>query len=182
MYFRPETYADEFFGKHGFAATPRAAVEHLSRAPKLKGFRILDLSRPRSVAGVIAELCRGFEFRLLHIAEHSVFPSSENLHLYYTLRRANGDTQMLAEAPVHHFEHYESAEIASYLELALSNVWGGIFYAVYNRYFVFSHDEWAYAFVPLDEARFLEECLGADRIAYKAAPRRISLVTQRDAE
>jgi hypothetical protein len=182
MYFRPETYADEFFGKHGFAATPRGAVEHLSRASKLKGFRILDLSRPRQVARVVADLCRGFEFRLLHIAEHSTFPSSENLHLYYTLRRANGDMQMLDEAPVHRFEHYETAEIESYLELALSNIWGGIFYAVYQRYFVFSHDEWAYAFVPLEEAHFLQERLGAYRIAYKAAPRRISLVNQSDAD
>ena len=182
MHFRAATYADELFAKHGFAAPPRAAVEYLSAAPKLKGFRILDLSRPRSVARVIAELCRGFEFRLLHIAEHGTFPPSENLHLYYTLRRANGDTQMLAEAPAHRFEHYETAEISSYLELALSNVWGGIFYAVYQRYFVFSHDEWAYAFAPLEEAQFLEERLRAHRISFKAAQRRISLVNQPEAK
>src|SRR5438552_16817824 len=38
---------------------------------------------------------------LLWITGYGIWPSSENLHLYYRLRESYGDRRLLAEAPAH---------------------------------------------------------------------------------
>jgi hypothetical protein len=66
----------------------------------------------------------------------------ENLHLYYRLRQSYGDHRLLHEAPGHYFLDYESADLRSFLEVAILCGWDVHLLPVmgYARAFV-SHDE-----------------------------------------
>jgi hypothetical protein len=79
---------------------------------------------------------------LLFITEWGIWPSSENWHLYYTLRRTYGDLRLLHEAPGHLFLEHETEDLASFLQLSMLNGWGG--YVLTDANYVnafFSHDE-----------------------------------------
>jgi hypothetical protein len=80
---------------------------------------------------------------LLWITEWGIWPSSENWHLYYKLRQAYGDYWLLQEAPGHLFLEHEAEDLASFLQVALLNGWGG--YVLPQANYVnafFSHDEY----------------------------------------
>ena len=79
---------------------------------------------------------------LLYITEWGIW--SENLlHLYYRLRQSYDDHRLLAEAPGHLFLQYEMEDLASFLQIAMLNGWGGyiLTQADYVNAF-FSHDEY----------------------------------------
>ena len=78
---------------------------------------------------------------LVWITEWSIWASSENWHLYYRLRRSYGDLRLLHEAPGHLFLGHESEDLASLLQIAMLNGWGGyvLTQADYVNAF-FSHD------------------------------------------
>ena len=88
---------------------------------------------------------------LLWITEWGIWPSSENWHLYYKLRQSYGDIQLLDEAPGHLFLKHESEDLASFLQLAMQNGWGGYLLteADYVNVF-FSHDEYFDFFATVD--------------------------------
>ncbi len=78
---------------------------------------------------------------LLWITEWGIW--TENWHLYYKLRQSYGDRQLLHECPGHFFLDYESEDLASFLQLAMLNGWGG--YVLTNANYTnafFSHDEY----------------------------------------
>jgi hypothetical protein len=80
---------------------------------------------------------------LLWMTEWGIWPSSENWHLYYKLRQSQGDHRLLQDAPGHLFLDFESEDLASYLQLAMLNGWGG--YLLTEANYVnafFSHDEY----------------------------------------
>jgi hypothetical protein len=88
---------------------------------------------------------------LLWITEWGIWPSSENWHLYYKLRQSYGDKRLLEDAPGHLFLKHESEDLASFLQLAILNGWGG--YLLTEADFVnvfFSHDEHFDFFAGLD--------------------------------
>ncbi len=88
---------------------------------------------------------------LLFITEWSIWPSSENWHLYYKLRRTYGDNRQLHEAPGHLFLEHETEDLASFLQLSMLNGWGG--YVLTEANYVnafFSHDEYADFFANTD--------------------------------
>src|SRR5262249_6209516 len=62
---------------------------------------------------------------LLWMTEWGIWPSSENWHLYYRLRQSYGDLRLLDEAPGHLFLEHEAEDLASFLQLAMLNGWGG---------------------------------------------------------
>ena len=80
---------------------------------------------------------------LLWISEWGIWPNSENWHIYYKLRQSYGDQQLLADAPGHLFLGHETEDLASFLQLAMLNGWGGymLTQADYVNAF-FSHDEY----------------------------------------
>lgn len=61
---------------------------------------------------------------LASVFEYGVWPSSENLHLYYTWRRSQGDHNLLEDAPGHVFLKHEMADLATLLQLAFLFGWG----------------------------------------------------------
>jgi len=89
---------------------------------------------------------------LLWITEWGIWGSSENWHLYYKLRQSYGDCRLLHEAPGHLFLGHESEDLASFLQIAMLNGWGGyvLTHANYVNAF-FSHDEYIDFFAALDE-------------------------------
>jgi hypothetical protein len=72
-----------------------------------------------------------------------VWPSSENLDIFDSYRRAKGVTRSLGEAPVHIFNSSSEDSFVGILCLALYFVWDG---AVFDRegkcLIEISHDEW----------------------------------------
>jgi len=57
------------------------------------------------------------------VTDFGIFPSNENLHLYYRLRQSYGDLRLLREATGHLFQEYEDADLASFLQLGIVNGW-----------------------------------------------------------
>lgn len=88
---------------------------------------------------------------LLWLTEWSIWPSSENWHLYYTLRHSYGDQRLLHEAPGHLFLEHESEDLAPFAQVAMLNGWGGyiLTHANYVNVF-FSHDEYIDFFAKSD--------------------------------
>ena len=97
---------------------------------------------------------------LLWITEWGIWESSENWHLYYKLRQTYGDQRLLSEAPGHLFLEYETEDMASFLQVAMLNGWGG--YILTGANYVnafFSQDEFIDFFG--DENANLEEVRAA---------------------
>jgi len=89
---------------------------------------------------------------LLLITEWGIWPSSENWHLYYKLRHSCGDYRLLDEAPRHLFLGHETEDLATFLQLAMLNGWGG--YVLTGANYVnlfFSHDEYINFYADIDE-------------------------------
>ena len=83
------------------------------------------------------------EGALLWITEWGIWPSSENWHLYDRLRHTYGDLCQLHEAPGHLFMDYEAEDLASFLQIAMLNGWGGYLLTTRNDVNAFfSHDEY----------------------------------------
>ena len=89
---------------------------------------------------------------LLWVIEWGIWPSSENWHLYYRLRQSYQDQRLLDEAPGHLFLEHEAEDLASFLQVAMLNGWGGylLTQADYVNAF-FSHDEFIDFFADRDE-------------------------------
>jgi len=60
---------------------------------------------------------------LLWITAWGIWPSSENLHLYYRLRETYGDRRLLEDAPGHLFLEHERTDLVSYLQLGITFGW-----------------------------------------------------------
>lgn len=88
---------------------------------------------------------------LLWMTEWGIWGSSENWHLYYKLRHAYKDQGLLDEAPGHLFLEHETEDLASFLQIAMLNGWGGYILtgADYVNAF-FSHDEYIDFFAGLE--------------------------------
>jgi hypothetical protein len=102
---------------------------------------------------------------LLWITEWGIWPSSENWHLYYKLRQSYADQRLLEQAPGHLFLKHEMEDLASFLQLAMLNGWGGyvLTEADYVNIF-FSHDEY-FDFFAADERNLedVRQIFGGDR-------------------
>lgn len=72
-----------------------------------------------------------------------IFPSNENLHLFYRFRQTYGDQRLLREAPGHLCLNYEGAEVVTLVHLGMLFGWDLhlIPMSGHARAFV-SHDEW----------------------------------------
>jgi hypothetical protein len=114
-----------------------------------KGLEKVGFSYPKEPYGIFVTahwFAHSFMYRspvLLWITEWGIWPPSENWHLYYKLRQAAGDFQLLHEAPGHLFLEHEIEDLASFVQVAMLNGWGGyiLTQADYVNAF-FSHDEY----------------------------------------
>ncbi len=74
---------------------------------------------------------------MLWIIDFGIWPSSENMHLYYRLRQSYKDYRLLNEAPGHFFLSYEGTDLITFLQFALEAGWGGFLFGTpdYTRVF-----------------------------------------------
>jgi hypothetical protein len=116
-------------------------------------------TEPHRVFGIAHWIASNLCYRepaLLWISEWGIWPSTENWHLYYRLRQSYGDHRLLHEAPGHLFMNYELEDLATMLEVAMLNGWGGYVLTQANYVNVFfSHDEYV-DFLAKDEVLLAE--------------------------
>jgi hypothetical protein len=136
--------------------------------PAVRSLRIAYPPKPHAVFGLARCIATSITYReptLLWVTEWGIWPSSENWHLYYRLRQSFGDLRLLHEAPGHLFLEHEAEDLASYLQLAMLNGWGG--YVLTHANLVnafFSHDEYIDFFAEQESALFeVREALKFDR-------------------
>ncbi len=80
---------------------------------------------------------------MLWISPFGVWPSSQNLELFYGYRRSFGEVRSLSEAPYHRYGAADSLVIECLIDMILYFVWDAILIDTQNRTAVqFSHDEW----------------------------------------
>ncbi len=80
---------------------------------------------------------------LVWVTDSEIFPSNENLHLFYRLRQTYGDTRLLDEAPGHLCLDHESTEVVTLVYLGMLFGW--------DLHLIPSPDAYARAFVCHDE-------------------------------
>jgi len=102
---------------------------------------------------------------LLWINKWGIWPSGENWHLYYKLSQAYSEPRLLHEAPGHLFLEHEAEDLASFLQAAMLNGWGG--YVLTEADYVnafFSHDSYIDFFAENDQSLAdIRKALGSGR-------------------
>lgn len=79
---------------------------------------------------------------LLWITEFGVWPSAENLHLYYRLRESYGERRLLHEAPAQLCQKHEREDLATLIWLALLFGWDAYVLPDSDHLAIyFNHDE-----------------------------------------
>ena len=113
--------------------------------PDMRAERVVYPEKPHGILSLAHWIATSLPYRmptLLWITEWGIWPSSENWHLYYKLRQTYGDYRLLHEAPGHLFLEHEAEDLASFLQLALLNGWGGYVLPQADSVSAFfSHDE-----------------------------------------
>lgn len=95
------------------------------------------------LAKQVASLFHDFQAALMWVTDYGIWPSSENQHLYYRLRRAAGDSGTLRDAPGHLFVKNEQDDFVTFVHLALEFGWGvNILAKPTYRWVHASHDGW----------------------------------------
>ena len=136
--------------------------------PDIKTERISYPSEPHRFYYVASWIAQTLTYRmptLLWITEWGIWPSSENWHAYYKLRNAYHDHRLLHEAPGHLFLEHETEDLATFLQLAMLNGWGG-YILTHANYFnaFFSHDEFIDFYAsPGNDLSEIKQALGDNR-------------------
>lgn len=95
---------------------------------------------------------------LLWIHEYGIWPSREDLNLYYRLRRSFGNFSHLRNEPGHLFLGHEKSDLATYLSLVIQYGWGAhVVPAPCCGYFYVSHDGWALMHSGQQQQRIISE-------------------------
>jgi hypothetical protein len=131
----------------GYEIVIDAKANTIARTPPFPHRLRIDFrdqrARSYALAGRVVDWQGPFETCVMLVTEHGIWPSSENLHLYYAIRRSYGDRRVLTEAPGHVFLKHEKAELVTFLDLAVQFGWGClIFKYPQDACLCLSHDEW----------------------------------------
>ena len=136
--------------------------------PETQVERIKYPTEPHRIFSIAHWIATNLTYRmptLLWITEWDIWPSSENLHLYYRLRNSYGDLRLLHEAPGHLLLGHELEDLTSFFQIAMLNGWGG--YVLTQANYVnafFSHDEYIDFFAKPDgNLQEVREELGSNK-------------------
>jgi len=81
-------------------------------------------------------------------SEYGIWPSSENLHLYYQLRKSAGELSKIYEKPCLLLNHQDEEWAVSFIQLAIEFGWDVIVISFEaNRTYHVSHDEYIDSYV-----------------------------------
>jgi len=119
--------------------------DHPDRQPRLRPLRFAlpqPAHRLYALSSSIAARITPGDSCLLWITEFGVWPSNENMHLYYRLRESYGDRRLMHEAPAHLCLQHETADLITLLQLTLLFGWDAYLLPRSDHLAVFcSHDE-----------------------------------------
>jgi hypothetical protein len=145
MFFEIKAKSLELARLAGFdEARLESITERDYRSPNLVHVHFENLvGRSYVLAQRIASWLAPPSWCLFYLTEYGIWPSSENLHLYYRLRQSYGDNRPLPEAPGHYFLRHETADLVTFIDLALQFGWGGhLFPGLDDKRMFLSHDGW----------------------------------------
>lgn len=101
---------------------------------------------PIALAKTFVAWLGDFSDCLLWVCEFGIWPSREDLNVYYRLRASYGDLRQLSEASGHLFFTHERSDIGSFLSLAIQFGWGAhVLTGPSWTYMFLSHDGWMLA-------------------------------------
>jgi hypothetical protein len=145
MFFRTASECRDFAKLLAYDARP--SENQLTRLDaNTEAVRIVFADRRRSsyaLARNFASWFGTFGQCVLWITEYGIWPSSENMHLYYRLRNSYGDHRLLAEAPGHLFLSHENNELVTFLDFTIQFGWGAFLLGTGASVDItISHDEW----------------------------------------
>lgn len=129
----------------------------------------LNWSRLAWFANFTRSFLEPYDECLLWVTLHGVWSSSENWHLFYRLRETYGERRPLHQAPGHLFLDHESADLATFIGLALQFGWD--FHLLpapaYATAFI-SHDEFMHLY-PRHQQAFdsAKQSLDAAQLSYE---------------
>jgi hypothetical protein len=116
----------------------------------------VDSGRKTALARLLSNLFLRDCSVLLYVSGWGVWPSSENLDLFYGYRRSSGERRTLREAPAHLFEPTDVDTFVSVLSMVLFFLWDAWISDVEGKTLVrVSHDEWFEVFTG-DDASNME--------------------------
>jgi len=115
-----------------------------------KSFRCDHPKEPYRIFNLAVKIESATKFqdeRVLWVTETTIWPSSENSHLYYRLKESYGHSQHIVDTPGHLFLKQESNDVISFLQLTMLFGWDAYLFSEHNYVRVFcSHDEWVNVF------------------------------------
>jgi len=102
-----------------------------------------DAGRKTALARMLIAPIADSEGRgMLWITAHGVWPSSENIELFYALRRAFGEGRRLPDSPCHVFDRTAAIAAECILDVTLYFAWDATLYLPNAASMIkFSHDE-----------------------------------------
>ena len=165
MFFKSEQECKALAQRLGFDREVLARAE--SEPPCPGCIRVLiedERARSVSIATKLASFLGVFTTCLVWVTEYGIWPSSENLHLYYRLRSSYGDLRELRDAPGHHYYWHEIPDLTTLIDLMIQFGWGGHILASSGSLYL-SHDGWARVFSQLEKEQMLHK-LESSRLKY----------------
>jgi len=145
VFFKTSEQCNDLAKFFGFSASPGTnALEKVDKNDASSKLLRVDFSKSANtlvLARHIVSWLGASGPRLLWVTEAGIWPSSENRHLYYQLRRSYHEYRPLLEAPGHYFEDYEAQELTTFLDLTLRFGWGAFLLGP-PPYMTISHDGW----------------------------------------
>ena len=136
--------------------------EHKIPSREFESRYVLECPFPKKIEAVLY-FCRAIEQALqprshcfIWMTETGVWPSSENLHLFYRLRQSYGENRLVSETPGHLCLGFEQADLITLMQLAILFAWDAHAMPVtgYARAFI-SHDE--YVVISSDSKEIIKE-------------------------
>lgn len=124
MWFLTRSECEAWTNGRGFP-TPIADLLFAPNAGSQVSLPLRDLSFARLtwLSQFLADTLVGSDETLLWVTTWGIWPGSENLHLFYRLRESYGERRKLFDAPGHCFAKHESADLATFIQLALTSGW-----------------------------------------------------------
>lgn len=145
MFFKTESECREL--AQSFGMTAERLIQRKDPCRACHGDIKLHIEDHRDASIVLATKLvtwmGAFRSSLFWVSEFGIWPSQENRHLYYRLRASYGDLRELNAAPGHYFLDYETADLITFVDLAIRFGWGASLISSPSWTFSFlSHDGW----------------------------------------
>lgn len=131
MQFLTEAECQAWIGQHTHVSASYIRTRYRTPA---------DAGRKTALARVLASLLPSGSDSLMWITGHSVWPSSENLELFYGYRRSLGESRSLSNVPGHLAADGDRASAECIVALALYFSWDVTIALTASR-FLLSHDD-----------------------------------------